>query len=316
MDQESKDSIFRIIQSFLSDPPVIIWGSGATIDFGLPSMEQLMAGIKVVIPNIDQEGNLENELSKITDREKLKEISQIVRSKVLKQDIACLKNAVQDQAYLNPVKNMIKKFYNTHPRKVNIITTNYDRVLEYAIAQLNINYCDGFSGSILSRFNHDLFTDEKIINLIKVHGSLNWSELNGSAFFLPAEYNVDDINDTIVLPTQDKHKRTHQDPYRSLLTKSDEYIESAKSFLVIGFGFNDEHITPQIDSKVKDGVPIIIITKSPTSSCKERLSKSNYFCILEREGENTKIEYKTPDRNGEIAILGEFWRLNKFMEIL
>jgi hypothetical protein len=35
-----------MVQTFLKDPPLIVWGSGATIPFGLPSMEDLNAQIK------------------------------------------------------------------------------------------------------------------------------------------------------------------------------------------------------------------------------------------------------------------------------
>ena len=41
MDTDKKDAIFLIIQKMLEKPPVIIWGSGATIPFGLPSMQDL-----------------------------------------------------------------------------------------------------------------------------------------------------------------------------------------------------------------------------------------------------------------------------------
>ena len=36
-----KDDIFAYIQNYLKEPPLIIWGSGATIGFGLPGMSDL-----------------------------------------------------------------------------------------------------------------------------------------------------------------------------------------------------------------------------------------------------------------------------------
>ena len=316
MTQGNIDSTFKVIQSFLKNPPVIIWGSGATIDFGLPSMEQLMTKIKSISPEIEERGNLEGELSKITGHEKLDKISEVVKNEVSKQDIACLKRAVQNQTYLAPVKKMIRKFYDPHPKKINIITTNYDRILEYAIAQMDINYCDGFSGNIMSRFNQNFFAKSEMINLVKVHGSLNWSRFNDRIFFLPVEYDLADVDDTIVLPTQDKYKRTHQDPYRSLLIKSDEYIESAQSFFVVGFGFNDNHITPKIDAKIRDGVPITVITKVSTESCRKKLDQSTCFCILEEDSANTKVTYRCSGQSNTVSLQDDFWRLKKFMEIL
>ena len=59
------DHIFSTIQGFLKNPPVIIWGSGATIPFNLPSMVQLNNVLREKIEgfNITNE-NLENELGK------------------------------------------------------------------------------------------------------------------------------------------------------------------------------------------------------------------------------------------------------------
>ena len=42
-----KTEIFRLIQKFLKKPPVIIWGSGATIPYGLPSMDDLKTKSKI-----------------------------------------------------------------------------------------------------------------------------------------------------------------------------------------------------------------------------------------------------------------------------
>jgi hypothetical protein len=38
---KEKNDVFIIVQDFLKNPPLIVWGSGATIPFGLPSMKDL-----------------------------------------------------------------------------------------------------------------------------------------------------------------------------------------------------------------------------------------------------------------------------------
>jgi len=43
---EEKEKVFTIIQNYLKKPPVVIWGSGATVPFGLPSMWSLNENIK------------------------------------------------------------------------------------------------------------------------------------------------------------------------------------------------------------------------------------------------------------------------------
>ena len=46
---QKKDKIFRLIQKFLKNHPVIIWGSGATIPYGLPGMSELVEVLRPYI---------------------------------------------------------------------------------------------------------------------------------------------------------------------------------------------------------------------------------------------------------------------------
>ena len=48
------NDIFKIIQDYLKEPPLVIWGSGATIGFGLPSMSRLKDEIGKALPSFDK----------------------------------------------------------------------------------------------------------------------------------------------------------------------------------------------------------------------------------------------------------------------
>jgi hypothetical protein len=50
------------------------------------------------------------------------------------------------------IKTMISKFTDAHPQVLNIITTNYDRVLEYIMSYNDMPFTDGFNGKTLSIF--------------------------------------------------------------------------------------------------------------------------------------------------------------------
>ena len=61
----TKDETYKLIQKFLKDPPVVIWGSGATICYGLPSMNDLNNALKKKYVFFDKSNtNLEEELGK------------------------------------------------------------------------------------------------------------------------------------------------------------------------------------------------------------------------------------------------------------
>ena len=130
---------------------------------------------------------------------------------------------------------LIEKFIEVHPQTVNIVTTNYDRVLEYVFSYYDFQYTDGFNGKILSTFNENLFGDKRI-NIIKVHGSLNWFEVNSEIRFMPS--NTDCKIPKIIVPGKNKYQRIRL-TISGTNTKADSLIKTACSFLVIGFGFND-----------------------------------------------------------------------------
>ena len=86
-----KDGIFRLIQKFLADPPVIIWGSGATIPYGLPSMDDLKHNLKFELGKLDKDANLEIELGKIDNPDKINRIKKIIRNEIFKKKFRVFK---------------------------------------------------------------------------------------------------------------------------------------------------------------------------------------------------------------------------------
>ncbi len=317
----SKGEVFKIVQKCLKDPPLIIWGSGATIPYGLPSMENLKQCLKSEIGNPEENTNLEIELGKIESQNKIDKIKKIIRSEVLQKNLECLKKSIQTPNYFEAIEKMIRKFYTAHPQKLDIVTTNYDCILEYALSKTDYNFTDGFTGRPLSKFKSEVFGTKEIINLIKVHGSLNWfSDNNDNIFYLPGEYKFDNLKYTMIPPARERkyQEALLKEPYRTLIRKTDNIIEHANSFLVVGFGFNDEHLTPKIDGKIKTGTPIVIITKQATDSCKNKLSNAEKYCLFESNENGTKITLKENKDNTEksIELKGNYWELNKFMEVL
>ena len=316
-----KDKVFKLVQKFLTYPPVIIWGSGATIPYSLPSMEDLKECLKPEIEKLDKDVNLEVTLGKIDDRNKIDKIKKIIRDEVLKKNMECLKHSIQTPDYFEAIEKMIRKFYNAHPQNINIVTTNYDCILEYALSKAGHNFTDGFTGRPLSKFNPAGFGKKKTVNLIKVHGSLNWfSNNNGNIFYLPCECKFDELKYAMIPPVRERKYQEAfiKEPYRTLIGKSDNIIEKANSFLVIGFGFNDEHLTPKIDSKIKTGTPIVIATKQATASCMSKLNDAEKYCLFERNKNGTKITFKKEKKSTEesIELKENYWELNKFMEVL
>lgn len=318
MEEEHRETIFNLVQNFLKNPPLIVWGSGATISFGLPSMWHLNEVLKKEIDNFDDTNeNLEAELSKDKYQEQMPQIKKIIWNTIHQPDITVLEKIITKNSDFDGIKSLIEKLIDTHPKVANIVTTNYDRVLEYVMSYHDILYTDGFNGQMLSMFKEQQFKDKELVNLVKVHGSLNWFNVDGETRYLNCFH--EDKTPQIITPSKNKYQEAYQSPYRELIQKSDNLIENATSFLVIGFGFNDEHLTPKIKTKVKKGIPIILLTKEVTSNSYEELKDAEKYLFFEESKNDgmTKITYKENSSSDikEIELEGAFWQLNKFMEI-
>lgn len=314
-----EEQVFKIVQTFLKNPPLIVWGSGATVSFGLPSMWSLNESLKKEITDFDTSNeNLEEELSKDKYREKLPQIKKTIWSEVNNADKSVLKKITSnDTDAFNGIKLLVEKFIETHPKTLNIVTTNYDRVLEHLLAYENICFTDGFEGKTLSVFDEANFQDKDIVNIVKVHGSLNWFNVNGEIRYLSNQITTE--TPQIVVPSKNKFEETYNTPYRELIQKSDILINNTLSFLVVGFGFNDKHLTPKIQANIKKGVPLVLITKEITSNTfKELENAKKYILFEEAEIGKTRVFYKESNSTKQIEeiIEGDFWQLNKFMEIL
>jgi hypothetical protein len=312
---DEKNKIFKDIQEFLKNPPVIIWGSGATVPFGLPTMSDLTNAIKKELPEFP-EGNLEVELGKITDETQKNKAKQVIWEEINKKDLDVQQEIQKGECNkFESIIKMIDKFREAHPQVLNIITTNYDCTLEYLLAWHGIHFTDGSTGKIFSTFDTDAFSDKNIVNVIKVHGSLNWFKVGGTVRFLNrSNSNKEQV---FIMPGKDKYEKAYNTPFRDLIQKSDNIIKKANGFFVVGFGFNDKHLTPEIREKVKEGVPLVLITKEVSDSCIEELKDGRKYIFIEEEAvDKTKVTIKNNESQQEFRIDGNRWQLKQFMEVI
>ncbi len=318
MEDLEKDKMFTLIQRYLRCPPVIIWGSGATVDYGMPTMADLNNTLASKFEFFDGENNnLEEELGKDKySNDKLQQIRQHIWNKINECDAKTSSDMLSDFSKFFAIKQMIDKFITPDPKSLNIITTNYDRIIENVLSILNIDFTDGFTGRNLSSFDGGsfLFTrnNRRFVNVIKVHGSLDWFNTNGQVMCLKDRLNFEP---EIIPPGKNKYREAFREPYRTLIQKSDEAISNAKAFLVVGFGFNDEHITPKIVNKVNEGVPIVIITKQITDSTRRHLARAEKYIFIEDGAGCSVIEYKNTRTLDKCKFESDFWRLGNFMEV-
>lgn len=125
-----------------------------------------------------------------------------------------------------------------------------------------------------------------------------------------------------IYPSEDKYKASHGLPFRELIRLSDQKIKEAQAFLIIGFGFNDMHLTPEIEKAISEkDRKIVAVTQHATESARKMIHQSHGFVLIEEEKSCTnkaKVTYKK-NRDSEIhttTLENNYWQLPKFKTML
>lgn len=140
-------------------------------------------------------------------------------------------------------------------RAVRLFTTNYDTLLEDALALNCIPYWDGFSGGAVA-FKKFKYGDSEPAegyqaHLVKLHGSIDWYSGPEGKIWRVRERDLYPQKESRVLiyPQSTKYIATQRDPFagqfellRRALTFTKDHV-----FITCGYSFGDEHINQEIE---------------------------------------------------------------------
>ena len=323
-----------MMQGYLENSPVIVLGSGASMPYGLPSMGTLADEIKkdTVIKADPNYANLcvemdKNGLELAIDSVELKQetldnIRIVVWNSVGEKDWEYFYN--NPSAAPQTLVKLLEKVIAPTPNKATVVTTNYDRLPEYAADFINATTVTGFEGTLIRKFElpnpvvktKRIRARERVVDIWKVHGSLDWfvNESNQVISFPLVKEIPSGFRPLIVPPGKDKYSSTHEEPYRTIISEADNAFVEAGAYLCVGYGFNDEHIQPKLLAQIKKGKPIVVLARTMTDACKRHIIDAviNKYLIFERfDDSHTKVY-----GNGWNEIYeGSYWSLDKFLEI-
>lgn len=328
-----KNAIFTKVQKSLENVPVILIGTGGTIPLGIPGMrklsEHLISALSDKYEADTTWGAIVDKLNYGIDLESA--LTDIVISDGLITDIvietwkliACADTEVFAKYILGKqnlaLSDLIHKFYRVHPQCVNIITTNYDRVIEYACDQKHIRYDTRYQGGYVRYFSTTKIGVKDTVNLFKVHGSLDlFTDTSGLVCSIPGQYSIPpgDFMPEIVSPGISKYKAVLTGSCRRILHDADTVINNASSFLCIGYGFNDEQIQTGIMSQVQTGKPIVVVTKAISEKATKLLmNNSTNFIVVEEEPSKPNSTCFIVDKN-YYHLDGTYWTIDGLLQII
>lgn len=336
------EALTKQLQQWTNNVPLLILGSGASVPFKLPSMWVLGDHIKNTISftepadqsqfnefknSFDKNGDLEATLSESQLRPKV--LDQIVFKTwelINKSDIEAYEQFINKTVDF-PLAKLTEYFLSTAGKKLSVVTTNYDRLAEYAASLAGAIICTGYAQNFIGHFSSHIHTNNLNllkgyngqVNIWKVHGSLDWFKTKDEENIqLPLRASIpNDCKPLIVTPGISKYSETHNEPYRTILTQADNAIESASGFLCIGFGFNDSHVQPKLITQIKKNKPIIVITKELSKKTKQSIIDNkcqSYILMEETNGKDTQIysssfgEHIIPDVS--------YWSLSEYLKLI
>lgn len=327
------NDIARQAQKYFENVPVIVLGSGASVSYGLPTMwtlsEYLKNNIKVesntqwnkFVQLLDDGIDLETALQKVTlDIDTTKKVIVKTWELINPKDVNVFFNSLNDLDYF-PLSKLITKLFSSTSKELNIITTNYDRLAEYACEKANLYHYTGFTtGFYRTKVPKDLINVKRKVNILKVHGSLDW--FRNTDNLLIGLSNIKTIPDgflpEIVTPGIEKYKKTHTEPFRSIIQEADNALENNNSYICIGYGFNDEHIQEKLVNKcIQNNSKLLIITRTLTDATKKFIKEEgckNYLAFECNDKINTKV-YSS--EFGEIIFDNvDYWSLKGFLKLI
>jgi SIR2-like domain len=242
-------------------------GSEANIEDQLRSALALLAGLEVLEPDGERTKAWRRQLTTILGDFARRGLvaEQKVREKIV---------IAEDDA--QSVEQMLVGFllgFASRPpsrERLNVFTTNYDRLIEFGCDRGGLRVLDRFVGSIepafrASRLDVDLHYNppgirgeprylEGVLRLCKLHGSLDWRMEAGRLRRMPLEFGGKDpmlegveksgaLERLIIYPNAAKDVETLQFPYAELFRDFSAALCRPNNVLVtFGYGFGDDHV--------------------------------------------------------------------------
>lgn len=171
---------------------------------------------------------------------------------------------------------------STRLQRTQIFTTNYDLAFETAARNIRFNVIDGFGfGSDYfdgGRFDLDFVRrrpnsaptlEPNVLHLLKLHGSVNWNA---------ADQIIKKVTDgskppkpALIYPSATKYQLSYQQPYLEFMSRFQIALRQPNvGLIVIGFGFNDEHLVAPVRAAIQSNVGLKMIVVDPGATSDTR----------------------------------------------
>lgn len=321
--------------------PKLIVGTGLSVVYGVPGMAKLAKYLNKEIaknPNADLQDmwkkrytnistkGLEAGLADLAPGEEVLvgEIRYLTAKYILDREEKLHSKIFEEDTGFSKLLAYLKGTVSVNHKVIDIMTPNYDRIIEIVCDKLKIGVITGFSGNIYGTYHRKLMQrpqdwyncqqEHCWVRLFKPHGSLNWVSENGKEY-LTNDYNVlknKTKSIEIVAPGSSKYKdgltnntfRCMREDFNELLGKGGNY-----SLLFYGYGFNDDHFDTALFDSFQRNV-LILAREVKEEIIKKAMERNNItvFCHIDKKD---YMIYKSKQYEIDLPL----WNMNRFTEV-
>jgi hypothetical protein len=190
--------------------------------------------------------------------------------------------------------------------RLKLFTTNYDLCFEGAAGRQGLVALDGFSFTQPRHFDPRFFSYdivrrpstvdeagtplEGVFHLFKLHGSVNWSR--GSNGEIEVVTKPSPENACLIYPAKGKYQQSYIQPHLEVVSQYFSALREPNTcFIVVGYGFNDDHLSEPILAAVRTNPHLRLIIVNPsaddlTARTEDRNRFWNSLLSLAKQGED------------------------------
>jgi hypothetical protein len=331
----------RRLQDHLADGLVVIVGSGLSCGEGLPGMGALARHLLDHIPretstfppaewepiaqNLDDGVDLETALHRNPPGDRLEAaIVSLSAELILASELDVVEKVLSGQRTLR-FSRLLPHLLKPETG-VPVVTTNYDRLLEIACESVGLCVDTMFLGTHCAHLNPEesrfSFCRKAILkgksvrlkyakraNIYKPHGSLDWYLRGDHPLRCPLSLSLPRL---IIPPGLNKFRSGYEQPFDKHREHANVAIDRGCRYLIIGYGFNDDHLETHLTTQIRQGKPAVILTRGLSSNAKVFVKENaSVLGVVANGAAGTTIL----DHTGTIAELDQnIWDLGSFVE--
>ena len=194
-----------------------------------------------------------------------------------------------------------------------ILTSNYDRLIEVACEMAGFHVDTTAVGHYAGTFDHaqssmgscrGIITRAKVTVLdhfpraivLKPHGSFDWYQSGSAARRCSLDLDAERL---MITPGINKYRAGYTSPFDKHRDLANDYIGCARRLLVVGYGFNDDHLETHLIKRIQGGTPTLILNQYAGSKVKELAQESPCCVCLSKPTEGMGVTMVTQGQQFE-----------------